>query len=168
MRFFLLFFCLFYSLLFFGVDFSHGKTGETVSSEMLSTEDKKNILHTSKVPFLFSQIQKVLHREDPIWDDASMGRFVTKTIPLSDKGYAPNDLVSMSGAHIDQAGRSSELRREAHTALLDMATAFDREFDRPIVVVSGYRSAAYQQRLWDLGRCTDTLCAPPGYSEHQL
>jgi zinc D-Ala-D-Ala carboxypeptidase len=34
--------------------------------------------------------------------------------------------------------------------------------------VSGYRSAAYQQRLWDLGRCRDALCAPPGYSEHQL
>lgn len=22
--------------------------------------------------------------------------------------------------------------------------------------------------MWDLGRCTDSLCAPPGHSEHQL
>ena len=22
--------------------------------------------------------------------------------------------------------------------------------------------------MWDLGKCTDSLCAPPGYSEHQL
>lgn len=22
--------------------------------------------------------------------------------------------------------------------------------------------------MWDLGKCSDTLCAPPGHSEHQL
>lgn len=22
--------------------------------------------------------------------------------------------------------------------------------------------------MWDLGKCTDSLCAPPGHSEHQL
>jgi LAS superfamily LD-carboxypeptidase LdcB len=22
--------------------------------------------------------------------------------------------------------------------------------------------------MWDLGKCNATLCAPPGYSEHQL
>jgi LAS superfamily LD-carboxypeptidase LdcB len=49
-----------------------------------------------------------------------------------------------------------------------MASAFDTRFAVPLTVISGYRSAAYQQRLWDLGRCSDSLCAPPGYSEHQL
>lgn len=49
-----------------------------------------------------------------------------------------------------------------------MGRDFRTKFGTPLVVVSGYRSASYQQRLWDLGRCTDTLCAPPGYSEHQL
>jgi LAS superfamily LD-carboxypeptidase LdcB len=49
-----------------------------------------------------------------------------------------------------------------------MAKAFELEFGEPLVVISGYRSAEYQQRLWNLGRCHDTLCAPPGYSEHQL
>ena len=49
-----------------------------------------------------------------------------------------------------------------------MAVGFDSQFGLPLTVISGYRSAVYQQRLWDLGRCTDSLCAPPGYSEHQL
>jgi LAS superfamily LD-carboxypeptidase LdcB len=164
--------CLFILLssgfLSFGVSLSYGAISPSFSGEVRSdTPQKKKNLRV-RVPFVFSQIHLGLYKKDPTWDDASITRFVTKTISLSDRSYAPDDLVSMSGAHIDQAGRSSELRREAHTALLDMAAAFDREFDRPIVVVSGYRSAAYQQRLWDLGRCTDTLCAPPGYSEHQL
>ena len=49
-----------------------------------------------------------------------------------------------------------------------MARDFQKEFGDPLIVISGYRSAAYQTRMWDLGKCTDTLCAPPGYSEHQL
>lgn len=60
------------------------------------------------------------------------------------------------------------LRLEARDALWDMAVAFFDRFRVPLTVISGYRSAAYQQRLWDLGRCSDSLCAPPGYSEHQL
>ncbi|MBX9808865.1 M15 family metallopeptidase [Candidatus Gracilibacteria bacterium] len=102
------------------------------------------------------------------YDDASMLRFVSRTTPLSEKTYAPDDLVSISGALINQAGRNSVLRLGARNALWEMAGAFKKEFGLPLTVVSGYRSAAYQQRLWDLGRCTDSLCAPPGYSEHQL
>lgn len=49
-----------------------------------------------------------------------------------------------------------------------MAEAFEKQFGEPLTVISGYRSAAYQERLWNLGKCHDTLCAPPGYSEHQL
>lgn len=53
------------------------------------------------------------------------------------------------------------LREDARDALWSLASAFEKKFGEPLVVVSGYRSAAYQQRLWDLGRCTDSLCAPP-------
>lgn len=102
------------------------------------------------------------------YDDVSTFRFVSRSTPLSSRSYAPNDLISISGAVINQAGRHSLLRVEARDALWQMATAFQNEFGVPLTVVSGYRSAAYQQRLWDLGRCTDSLCAPPGYSEHQL
>ena len=102
------------------------------------------------------------------YEDSSLLRFVSKTTPLSNIKYIPTDLVSISGSMINQAGRSSLLRLEARNALWNMGAAFEKKFWVPLIVVSGYRSAVYQQRLWDLGRCTDSLCAPPGYSEHQL
>ncbi len=102
------------------------------------------------------------------YDDASTLRFVSRSMPLSQITYTPTDLVSISGSLINQAGRSSLLRKDARNALWNLASAFQSEFGVPLTVISGYRSAAYQQRLWDLGRCTDSLCAPPGYSEHQL
>lgn len=102
------------------------------------------------------------------YDDSSILRFVSRTNPLSEKTYAPNDLMSISGASINQAGRSSQLRKEARDALWTMAMGFHSQFGIPLTVISAYRSAIYQQRLWDLWRCTDSLCAPPWYSEHQL
>ncbi len=102
------------------------------------------------------------------YDDSSILRFVSRTTPLSDRNYAPSDLVSISGSLINEAGRNSQLRREARDALWNMASGFVYDIGIPLTVISGYRSATYQQRLWDLGRCSDSLCAPPGYSEHQL
>ncbi len=101
-------------------------------------------------------------------DDTSLLRFVSRSVPLTQKWYIPSPLLSISGAHINEAGRVGYLRRDARIALGELASAFDHRFAEPLVVISGYRSAAYQQRLWDLGRCSDSLCAPPGYSEHQL
>lgn len=114
--------------------------------------------HTMK-PF---QEIKQLHK------DENIDRFVSKEFPLSQISYAPKDLELLTGASIDTAGRVIYLRKEAVDALKRLSQDFEKEFKRPLVVVSGYRSANYQQRLWDLGRCTDTLCAPPWYSEHQL
>ncbi|MBP9779756.1 M15 family metallopeptidase [Candidatus Gracilibacteria bacterium] len=102
------------------------------------------------------------------YDDSSLFRFVSKKTPLNSRDYRPEKLVSISGAHINEAGRVSYIREDAKKSLLEMAEAFELEFGEPLVVISGYRSAEYQQRLWNLGRCHDTLCAPPGYSEHQL
>ena len=102
------------------------------------------------------------------YDDASSMRLVSRSTPLTEVTYAPTDLVSISGSFINQAGRNSVLRKDGRNALWDLAKAFQEEFHISLTVVSGYRSANYQQRLWDLGRCTDSLCAPPGYSEHQL
>lgn len=102
------------------------------------------------------------------YDDESVLRFVSRTTPLSDRNYTPSDLVSISGSLINEAGRNSQLRRDARDALWNMASGFVYDMGTTLTVISGYRSAAYQQRLWDLGRCSDSLCAPPGYSEHQL
>lgn len=100
--------------------------------------------------------------------DDSLLRFVSRSVPLTDKWYKPSPLMSISGSYINEAGRKSLLREDARDALWELWKAFHDEFNTSLTVISGYRSATYQQRLWDLGRCTDSLCAPPWYSEHQL
>ena len=105
----------------------------------------------------------------PFLTDESIYRFVSRDRPLSEKNYEPDDLESISGAYINTAGRSSlKLRKVARDALWDMAADFEARFSVPLTVISTYRSAKYQQRMWDLGKCSDSLCAPPGSSEHQL
>lgn len=127
------------------------------------TEEKNTHTRPLLIMWLRSPIRLPI-----FYDDASFLRFVSRSVPLSEKAYAPNDLVSISGSVINQAGRSSYLRKDARDALWSLALAFQDKFGLPLTVISGYRSATYQQRLWDLGRCRDSLCAPPGYSEHQL
>lgn len=55
------------------------------------------------------------------YDDANILRFVSRTTPLSDASYAPTDLMSISGAYINQAGRNSVLRKVARDTLSEMA-----------------------------------------------
>ncbi len=101
--------------------------------------------------------------------DAQIDTFVSKTISLTDPNYEPTDLVSVGGIpEIGEAGRVNKIRKVARDSLWMMARDFDLTFWQPMIVISAYRSAAYQQRMWDLGKCTDSLCAPPGHSEHQL
>lgn len=101
--------------------------------------------------------------------DISISKFVSKNISLSNKSYAPTDLMEIGGIEsIGEAWRKWYLRKEARDALWEMSRDFSHEFGEPLVVISGYRSSVYQQRMWDLGKCSDTLCAPPWYSEHQL
>lgn len=105
----------------------------------------------------------------PFYTDTSIFRFVSRDTPLNDKKYEADDLVSISGSHINMAGRSGlKLRKEARDSLWVIAADFEKKYGVPLTVISTYRSAAYQQRMWDLGKCTSSLCAPPGYSEHQL
>lgn len=107
-------------------------------------------------------------RFEPLIRDDSMTRFVSREVSLNDRTYRPDDLVSIASEYIDEKGRKSELRAEANDALQALAYSFYEHFGQKIIVVSAYRSAEYQTRLWDLGRCTETLCAPPWQSEHQL
>ena len=104
-----------------------------------------------------------------IEEDEDITKFVSKKISLKDTNYIPPDLIAIGGIEaINEAGRIGKLRLEARDALWKMAVEFEKQFSEPLVVISGYRSAEYQQRMWNLWKCTDTLCAPPGYSEHQL
>ncbi len=117
-------------------------------------------------------IPPIVHRRYdilPFFEDSSIFRFVSRDLPLSVLQYEPDDLMNISGAHITTAGRAGlKLRREAAESLSYMALDFEKKFGIPLTVISAYRSAAYQQRMWDLGKCSKSLCAPPGSSEHQL
>lgn len=149
-------------LLFFATDFSLWSSGGILSWEVqLTKKNQGSILPFTHMIEPFSVLDELLGDEKNV-------RFVSKEFSLKEKSYAPKDLELLTWATIDTAWRVIYLRKEAWDALNMLSIAFEKEFKRPLVVVSGYRSAAYQQRLWDLGRCTDTLCAPPGYSEHQL
>lgn len=114
------------------------------------------------------ELRKPFHLVSSFYNDESIYRFVSRTTPLTSVYYIPKNLTSLSGAYINEAGRRSLIRSDAKEALDRMAEDFFITFSEKLVVISAYRSAAYQQRLWDLGRCTDSLCAPPGHSEHQL
>ncbi len=144
----------------FGIPQIYAQTGNVDTKPILSTGETNTIIARKN-------LKKPL-RLGLFYDDESFFRFVSKTTPLKDKDYIPKDLVSISGAAINEAWRKSLLRKDARDALHMMGADFMKNFGEPLTVISGYRSAAYQKRLWDLGRCRDSLCAPPGYSEHQL
>ncbi len=135
----------------------------TVSGESRTVGNKK----TEEKAQFFLALKKPV-RLLLFYDDASLFRFVSKNVSLNSREYRPEGLVSIAWDHINEAGRIGYIRSDAKESLLKMAEAFELHFGKPLVVISGYRSAQYQERLWNLWRCHDTLCAPPGYSEHQL
>ncbi len=164
-------------LLLFGF-FIHLELGNSwVTSDLITTthtgiiDEVLDMTGSQRKPIKKYNLPNIHQRFDhlPFFEDSSIFRFVSRDTPLSILSYEPDDLVSISGSHIDTAGRSGlRLRREASESLSIMALDFEKRFGIPLTVISAYRSAAYQQRMWDLGKCSDTLCAPPGYSEHQL
>ena len=121
------------------------------------------------VPVSFLNTKMMIFSPE-IWEnDDSFLRFVSTEEPLTHISYKPENLVTLSGAHINQAWRNSFVRAEIKPSLEAIAKDFSLHFNEPLIAISAFRSAEYQQRLWDLGRCNDgAFCAKPGYSEHQL
>lgn len=129
----------------------------------------KHIKSGEFVPMRFLTLKRPIFSDDIAKNDESILRFVSPDYPLSNISYRPSDLVSLSGANINEAGRVSQIRAIAKPSVLAMAKDFSEHFGEPLIAISAFRSAEYQQRLWDLGRCDDgAFCAKPGRSEHQL
>ena len=98
--------------------------------------------------------------------DDSLQKYVSRSITLNNLQYEPKDLVTISNKRVILASPSMKLRDVANSKLNDLAQEFYQIFGDKLVIVSAYRSYEYQKKLkkW----CSDTLCALPGRSEHQL
>lgn len=153
-------------LIFFG--FIPGVFCDTINNEEKKTKNITIDLWNFK-PIQLLTLKKNIFDPRIYRDDESLLRFVDNNISLSKVDYKPNDLVSMEWKYLNQAGRNSYIRKEARESLEELSKKFFEKFNEPLIAISGYRSAQYQQRLWDLWRCNDgAFCAKPGYSEHQL
>ncbi|MDR2740727.1 MAG: M15 family metallopeptidase [Treponema sp.] len=95
-----------------------------------------------------------------------------KTHPLPE-GYAPEDLVDLSGGSYEVNRRGHRLRQAAADSLEEMAAAA-RADGVTLIVSSAYRSYEYQVEVYarnvtEMGReAADRESARPGYSQHQL
>lgn len=98
--------------------------------------------------------------------DTSLQRYVSRDNSLKDIKYIPYNLVHISPQWLILSNPTMKLRAEANEHLNDMAEEFYHIFGDKIVIVSSYRSYDYQKELKNW--CSDTLCALPGRSEHQL
>ncbi|WP_166843812.1 M15 family metallopeptidase [Isoptericola sp. BMS4] len=103
-------------------------------------------------------------------DPAHPWVLVNKTHPITPRDWAPQRLVRPDVAAL---GAHDRLRPVAARALEQLAAASERATGHELVLVSGYRSAAYQGDLYDRyvashgRREADTFSARSGHSEHQ-
>ena len=98
--------------------------------------------------------------------DESYTKYVDPSISFTKPGYIPEDMRRLDRTHIVDIKWNAQLRDEAATNFEALADAFYQEFWEKVVVVSSYRSYAYQAGIkarW----CPDNLCAKAGHSEHQ-
>lgn len=118
--------------------------------------------------------------QKPAYDfenDLSFQKYVSPNSSLLDEQYVPPELVDLEKigwGNIVVQNNEGKLRREAASALADLAVAFNKQFSKPLVVVSSYRWYAYQKNLlaWYKEKYgvwrAQWFSAKPGHSEHQL
>jgi len=98
--------------------------------------------------------------------DESYTKYVDPTVPFATISYIPKDLRRLDTTYISDTKWNAQMRDIAAESLERMAQKFYDDVWEKMVVVSTYRSYAYQ--AWIKARwCPDNLCAKAGYSEHQ-
>lgn len=98
--------------------------------------------------------------------DDSITKFVSAKVPFQNKKYIPGDLVLIESEWLVVNNSTMKLRAIALDRLDKLAQEFYTIFHDKIVIVSAYRSYAYQINI--AKGCSPTLCARAWYSEHQL
>ncbi len=110
-----------------------------------------------------------------VMSDDSLWKYVSPDIWLDNVEYVPADLVRIDNLeYIDVRNNEWKLRRDAASAIADLAQAFHKEFGKSLVIVSSYRGYTYQKDLlaWYSAKMgtwrAQGLSAKPWHSEHQL
>ena len=101
-----------------------------------------------------------------LYSDNSFTKFVNSSVSFTNKSYIPENLTWFKWTYITDTKWYWRLKEEAMNSLVELNTSFYEKFNKNIVVVSSYRSYAYQKWIKDRW-CPDNLCAKAGYSEHQ-
>jgi D-alanyl-D-alanine carboxypeptidase len=101
--------------------------------------------------------------------DDSYTKFVSPEVPFLKQDYIPSDLVGISNSWWLRSNKEISLRQAANFALQQMARDFHSNFSGSLIIVSWYRSFAYQQWIEERSpQCIrDWFCARAGHSEHQ-
>lgn len=100
-------------------------------------------------------------------DDDSITKYVDPTVSFGNLTYVPDGLVPVETGFIkDSKWWGIQIQALAQQNLNKLAEQFFNETQQEIIVVSGYRSYAYQKWIKDRG-CPDNLCAKAWHSEHQ-
>jgi len=109
--------------------------------------------------------QKYLDGLDHVSDN-SYQKYVDPEVSFTELWYIPEDMRRLDRTFIIDTKGDAQLREEAAIAFEAMSEAFYNEFEEKVVVVSSYRSYAYQAGIKARG-CPDNLCAKAWHSEHQ-
>lgn len=133
--------------------------------EVLKSE--KIFLDRDQATTLLKKYQKERRLETlDITSDASLTKYVDPNVAFNEAWYTPDDMKQLSDEFIIDSKWDAQMRKEAAGYFEALAKAFYKQFGEKIVVVSTYRSYAYQAGIKARG-CPDNLCAKAGHSEHQ-
>lgn len=87
---------------------------------------------------------------------------------LTNSMYEPDDLVQMQSNTFLSIQWNRSLRQEANDHLFLMSKSFYENFQKPLVVMSAYRSYSYQKYQISESCKANGYCAREWESEHQL
>jgi D-alanyl-D-alanine carboxypeptidase len=122
------------------------------------------------LPEITSEVKRVTTTWRPADDPTGPTVLVTKDRAVEPEGWRPDEIAVPTMAIL---GKNDRLRPEAADALADLAAAAEAATGHRLVLVSGFRPAAYQGRLFaryaaEHGAArADRFSARAGHSEHQ-
>jgi D-alanyl-D-alanine carboxypeptidase len=100
--------------------------------------------------------------------DDHLQKFISKNKGLRNPLYEPTDLVPLQSSQFLSIQGNRSLRTQANEHLIQLSQAFYEQFQKPIVVISAYRSYTYQKYQISESCKQSGYCAKEGESEHQL